>query len=92
VQRELGELQAARTHHEQALVIFEARLGPDNPDVAMCLDNLGLALADLGELPAARDAFARAVAIREARLGPDHPSTLSSMSHLAELRHAPQEL
>jgi tetratricopeptide repeat protein len=33
VQRELGELAAARTTQERALAIGEAAYGPDHPDV-----------------------------------------------------------
>jgi Tetratricopeptide repeat len=74
------------------LGIFETRLGPESPDVAMSLNNLGLVLTDLGELPAARDAFARALTIRETRLGPNHPDTGTSMNNLAAVRRELGEL
>jgi Flp pilus assembly protein TadD len=59
---------------DPGLVIREAGLGSDHPDVATSLNNLGLVLADLGNLNAARTHHERALAIRLAGLGPDHPT------------------
>jgi len=50
---------------QHALTIREARLGPDHPDVARSLDNLGIVLRRLGDLDAAADAHRRALTIRE---------------------------
>jgi tetratricopeptide repeat protein len=48
VLRQLGDLAAARTHHERALEIGQATLGPDHPDMATFRDNLNDALQQLG--------------------------------------------
>jgi hypothetical protein len=53
-------------------------LGPDHPDTAWSLTNLGLLLRDLGQLEAARPYLERALAIREKVLGPDHPNTAAA--------------
>jgi tetratricopeptide (TPR) repeat protein len=75
--------QQARTLHERALAIREARLGPDHPDTAQSLNNLANVLRDQGDLDGARTLHERALAIREARLGPDHPDTAQSLHNLA---------
>ncbi len=42
-------LAAARQQLERALGIKEAAYGPDHPDVARAVTNLGLVLRDLGD-------------------------------------------
>jgi Tetratricopeptide repeat len=49
--------------------------GPDHPDLARSLDNLGNVLRILGELPAARDHYERALAIFASRLAPTTPTS-----------------
>jgi tetratricopeptide (TPR) repeat protein len=86
--RAKAELQAARDTFQHALTIYQARYGPDHPEVATNLNNLGLVLRDLGELQAARDAHQRALTIRQARLGPDHLDVAISLDNLGTvLRH-----
>ena len=58
---------------ERALAIAEAAYGPDHPEVAITLTNLGNAQQQLGELPAARPTLERALAIKEAATGPTIP-------------------
>jgi tetratricopeptide (TPR) repeat protein len=74
--------RAAADAFVSALTIYEARLGPDHPEVATSLSNLGLVLGDLEEFQAARDAHQRALTILEARLGPDHPRVALTRSNL----------
>jgi Tfp pilus assembly protein PilF len=50
----------------RALAIREAVYGPDHPEVANDLYNLGIVLRELGDLSAARAALERALAIGEA--------------------------
>ena len=59
--------------------------GPDHPNVAIRVNNLGLVLQDLGDLAGARAAFERALAIFERVLGPDHPSTRIARGNLKSL-------
>lgn len=82
-----AEFDQAKALLEQALAIDEARLGPDHPNVAARLSNLGLVLHDVGNLEAARSAHKRALAVREARLGPDHPDVATSLSNLGTVLH-----
>jgi hypothetical protein len=44
----VGELEAARLYLERALAICEKVLGPDHPNTAQCLSNLGVLLRDPG--------------------------------------------
>jgi hypothetical protein len=54
--------------------LAENHLGPEHPNVATAVNNLGGVLKALGDLPAARQAFQRALAIFEKYLPPDHPN------------------
>jgi Tetratricopeptide repeat len=56
-----------------ALAINEAAYGPDHPEVAITLTNLGNVQQDLGDLAGARATLQRALAIFQAAYGPDHP-------------------
>ncbi|MCB9006996.1 MAG: tetratricopeptide repeat protein [Ardenticatenaceae bacterium] len=48
-------------------------MGPEHPDVARDLNNLGQLLQAVGEYEAARPYMERALAIRKKALGPEHP-------------------
>jgi len=80
-----GDLRAAGPWFERSLVVQERMLGPDHPDTAESLNNLGFLLHDQGKLVAARSLYERALAIRERVRGPNHPDTAASLSHLAGL-------
>ena len=49
-----AQFNAARATLERALAMKEAAYGPDHPEVAITLANLGIVQQQLGELPAAR--------------------------------------
>ena len=49
--REAADYQGARAAYERALAIDEAVYGPDHPNVASRVNNLGGVLQDLGDLP-----------------------------------------
>ena len=53
----------------------EKALGPDHPDIALSLNNLGYLLQAQGDSPARGRSYERALAICEKALGPDHPDT-----------------
>ena len=55
------------------LAIYEAALGPDHPDVAQGLGNLGVFYEKRGRYADAEPLFKRSLAIDEKVLGPDHP-------------------
>jgi Tetratricopeptide repeat len=67
------------------LTIREATLGPDPPDTATSLSNLGRLLHDHGDLAEARPLYERAQAISEAALGSQYPLTSRITSNFAKL-------
>jgi Tfp pilus assembly protein PilF len=82
VQQQLGEFEAARASQQRALAINEAVYGPEHPDVAITLGNLGSVQRQLGEFEAARASQQRALAIKEAVYGPEHPEVASTLGNL----------
>ena len=84
-QAALAAYSAARPLFERALAIREKALGPDYPDTAGSLNNLGYLLHAQGDLAGARPYYERALAIREKALGPDHPDTARSLNNLGDL-------
>ncbi|MBK7219476.1 MAG: tetratricopeptide repeat protein [Candidatus Promineofilum sp.] len=77
-----GDLAGARPAYERALAIVERILGPEHPDTAGSLNNLGYLLQAQGDLAGARPYYERALAIRERVLGPEHPATALSLNNL----------
>ena len=72
---------AAAAHYQRALTIMEGALGPEHPDVASTLHNMGtLSYMRLHRLEEALTYCRRALAIREQALGPRHPLVASSIS------------
>ncbi len=69
-ERGLDPLAARRPHLEQrASAIKEAAYGPDHPEVARTLGNLGTVQRELGDLADARATLQRALAICPPRNG-----------------------
>jgi Tetratricopeptide repeat len=68
------------------LRIDEATYGPNHPDVARDVNNLGYVLQDLGDLAGAKTHCGRALAIFEAVYGLDHPKTRMVAASLAGLQ------
>eukprot|EP00971_Amphidinium_carterae_P203829 4045261-Amphidinium_carterae.1 len=58
---------------ERALRILESHYGPEHPDVAKTLTNLGTAYGSLGDAFKKRDFLERALRIQESHYGPEHP-------------------
>ncbi len=75
----------ARTHFERALVMQEATLGEQHPDVALTLTNLALVRLWTESPEAAEPLMERALAIQEQALGPNHPSVAFSLNNLASV-------
>jgi len=72
-------------HFERALALREAAVGPDHPDDALVLSNLGGAYHHVGEIASAKAASARALAIRERMFGPTSPVLVATLNNLADL-------
>jgi tetratricopeptide (TPR) repeat protein len=75
-----------------ALSIREKMLGPEHPDTAESLDDLGLLLHLQDDLVQAQPLSERALAIRERVLGPEHPDTARSLNNLAHVRRVQGDL
>jgi tetratricopeptide (TPR) repeat protein len=80
--RAVAEYTGARQAYERALRIDEDAFGPDHPNVATDVNNLGLVLKDQGDLAGARQTFERALRIDEAAFGPDHPEVATDVNNL----------
>ena len=87
-----AQFSVARTTLERALAIEEAIYGPDHPDVAVALGNIGNLQQRLGELPAARVTLERTLAIEEAAYGPDHPEVAITLTNLGYVQQLLGEL
>ncbi len=89
VRAEFGE---ARHLFERAIRVQEAALGPDTPDGASFINNLGGVLQDMGDLAGAGDSFLRALKINEAFYGPDHPEVATNICNLGTVLRARGDL
>ncbi len=87
-----GAYLEARPRYERALAIYEKVLGPEHPDTALSLNNLGGLLYAQDNLTGSRPLYERALAIREKVLGPEHPDTATSLNSLASLLQAQGDL
>jgi Tfp pilus assembly protein PilF len=67
------------------LAICEKVLGPEHPDTAQSLNNLGFLLRSQGDYARARLYYERALAICEKVLGLEHPNTAQSLNNLGFL-------
>ncbi|MEJ7599757.1 MAG: tetratricopeptide repeat protein [Kofleriaceae bacterium] len=89
LQAGLGQAAAAQDQHEEAIEHFERALeimletvGETHAEVAVCLNNLGLAWSGLDAWQAAAVAQ-YAVAVGEHAYGTDHPFQATSLANLA---------
>ncbi|MEA5441591.1 CHAT domain-containing tetratricopeptide repeat protein [Cyanobium gracile] len=92
-----GDYGMAATVWQQVLAWREKAQGPDHPDTAASLNNLGLLYIKERAFSKAEPLLLRALAIRTKILGPDHPFTALSLNNLAWLyanqgSHAKAEL
>ena len=63
-------------------------MGPDHPDVATNLSNLGWLYYAQGKYSEAEPLYKRALAIDEKALGPDHPKVAGDLNNLGMLYNA----
>jgi len=77
-----AQFAEAKEMHERALAIGETAYGPDHPQVAIYVINLGNVLRALGDLEAAKKMFERALVIDEATYGPYHPDVAIDVNNL----------
>jgi hypothetical protein len=69
----LGDLAGAKACYERALRIDEAAFGPDHPNVATDVNNLGRCCRPWATWPGRRPATSARCASFRQRLPPDHP-------------------
>jgi len=87
-----AQFAEAKEMHERALAIGEAAYGPDHPDVAIGVNNLGNVLQGLGDLEGAKKMYERALAIGEAAYDPDHPQVAIYVNNLGNVLQGLEDL
>ena len=75
----------SRTIYERALRIDEIAYGPDHPNVATIVNNLGRVLQKIGDLPRAQAHFERALRICEKIYGLDDPTVAAIVNNLGSV-------
>jgi len=83
--RMIVDLDGTLAAYERALAIGEATYGPDHPNIATAVNNLGIALHDKGDFDGAQAAYQRALAIDEAAYGPYHPTIARDVNNLGNV-------
>jgi serine/threonine protein kinase/Tfp pilus assembly protein PilF len=87
VYRNLGLYDPAQGLLEKALDIRTEALGPDHPDVAITLSDLGNVQWHKGDLAKAKALLDQALTIREKRFGPDSAEVANSLHDLGTLNY-----
>jgi CHAT domain-containing protein/Tfp pilus assembly protein PilF len=85
---EKGRYNEAIPLAQRALAIRENALGPEHPDTAKSLNNLGELYRAAGAYGQAEPLLKRALVIREKVLGPEHPDTATTLTNLGLLYRA----
>jgi len=88
---EHGRYQEAIPIAERAVEVAKRVRGPEHPETADALNNLGLVFEKIGDSAKAEPLFQEALRIRQKVLGPEHPGTAQSLNNLAELYQAMDE-
>jgi tetratricopeptide (TPR) repeat protein len=82
-----GRFAEAVTVSTGALKRAERAYGPEHPEVAKILSNIGVFYNELGDNEASLRASLRGLAIRKKLLGPDHPDLAKSYNTLGNAYH-----
>lgn len=82
---ELGAYEQAEKHVSAALKIRSELFGAIHPDVAECLNNLGILAKARGNYDEAEQYYRDALEMRRAALGRTHPDVAESMNDLGVL-------
>jgi len=76
---------------ERAVAITEKLLGPEHPETARSMRNLGLTLQGRADFLGAKARLERALEIYENSLGPDTSEVASTLGELADLLHETED-
>ena len=85
ISRRAPSSSGARAGFARALGLAEAALGPDHPEVATYVNNLGEVLHDLGDLAGAGRPTSGRSRSDEKSFGPDHPRVAERVNNLASV-------
>ena len=88
---EQGKYQEAIPIAERAVEVAKRARGPEHPETADALNNLGLLFKKIGDYAKAEPLYQEALRIRQKVLGSEHPDTASSLNNLAVLYQAMRE-
>src|SRR5271165_5955931 len=80
-----GKYQEAIPIAERAIEVSKRVRGPEQPETAAALNNLGFLFQKIGDYPKAEPLLQEALRIRQKVLGPEHPDTAASLNDLALL-------
>jgi tetratricopeptide (TPR) repeat protein len=80
-----GKYQEAIPLAEKAVELAKRVYGPEHPDTATSLNNLGKLYREMGEYAKAEPPLQEALRIRQKVLGPEHPDTATSLANLGSL-------
>jgi serine/threonine protein kinase/Tfp pilus assembly protein PilF len=80
--QEMGNYDRAEEMHREALATRRKLFGPESPQAAASLNDLGLALMAENKLPEAEQAHGEALAIRRGLFGNDNADTATSLNDL----------
>jgi tetratricopeptide (TPR) repeat protein len=86
-----GKYQEAIPLAEKAVEIARRLRGPEDPDTATSLNDLGLLYKIIGEYAKAEPLYQEGLRIRQKVLGSEHPDTATSLSNLGLLYKAMHE-
>ena len=85
VDHQRQDYEGAERLLQRALAIYEKLYGPDNLEVAVMLQNMGITATAKQEFGKAEKVYQRALAIREKVKGPEHVDVAFGLNNLANL-------
>jgi tetratricopeptide (TPR) repeat protein len=83
-----GKYREAIPIAERAVEVAKRTRGPEQPEAAEALNNLGLLFKKIGGYAKAEPLYREALRIRQKDLGPEHPDTATSLNDLGVLYQA----
>ena len=83
-----GKYSEAAQIGEQLIALAKSAFGPENPDYALCLNNLAVLYESMGEYTKAEPLYMEALEIDRKALGDSHPDYALALNNLAALYHS----